>query len=192
MNAARDTLTDRLMDAYQANYDATWLWFEKSLTYDNGALPHALILSGYWTSQPEVLNVGLASLRWLCGLQTSDPGVFSPIGSNGFYKKGGERAWFDQQPIEAYSTLSACLEANRITGDSFWLNEARRAFEWFLGRNALGLPLYDSATGGCRDGLHSDGLNQNEGAESTLAFHLSHAEMQLAAAPLRTTSQPQA
>jgi hypothetical protein len=125
-------------------------------------------------------------------VQTSESGVFSAIGSDGFFKKGGARVRFDQQPVEAHSMLSACLEAHRATGDKFWLGEARRAFEWFLGRNDLGLPLYDSVTGGCRDALHPDRVNQNEGAESTLAFYLSLAEMQLAQAVLETAAKPAA
>ena len=100
------------------------------------------------------------------------------FGSNGFYRRGSERAQFDQQPIEAQATVSACIEAYRATNDMAWVVEARRAFEWFLGRNDLGLALYDPGTGGCRDGLHVDRLSQNEGAESTLAFLLALAEMQ--------------
>jgi len=120
----------------------------------------------------------------LCaGFATSrrrQPGIFRPIGSNGFNVRGGRRSEFDQQPIEAHATLSACLEAYRATKDSAWSVEAQRAFEWFLGRNDLGLPLYDSATGGCRDGLHHDRTNEKQGAESSLAFYLAHAEMTLA------------
>lgn len=192
VNNARETLTAKLVGLFQRNNAPGWEWFEESATYDNGKLSHALILSGYWTSQPEVLGIGLQTLRWLCKVQTSDSGVFSAIGSNGFYKKGGDRARFDQQPVEAHSMLSACLEAHRATGDRFWVGEARRAFEWFLGRNDLGQPLYDSVTGGCRDALHPDRVNQNEGAESTLAFYLSLAEMQLAQAVLETATKPAA
>jgi hypothetical protein len=103
-----------------------------------------------------------------------------PIGSNGFYQKGGERARFDQQPVEAQTMVSACLEAYRITKDKRWHKEARRAFEWFLGRNDLNLPIYDPTTGGCRDGLHPDRPNNNQGAESTLAFLQSLLELRLA------------
>ena len=105
-------------------------------------------------------------------IQTSNAGSFRPVGSNGFYPRGKERALWDQQPIEAQATVSACIEAYQATNDAFWIAEARRAFEWFLGRNDLGLALYDSTTGGCRDGLHVDRLSQNQGAESTLAFLL--------------------
>jgi hypothetical protein len=125
-----------------------------------------------------LLETGLKALRWLVKHQTSDTGSFRPIGSNGFFPRGKERAIFDQQPIEAQATISACIEAYHATGDMLWVTEARRAFEWFLGRNDLGMALYDPGTGGCRDGLHVDRLSQNQGAESTLAFLLSLAEMQ--------------
>jgi hypothetical protein len=107
-------------------------------------------------------------------------GHFVPIGSNGFYHQGGKRARFDQQPVEAQAMVSACLEASRITGDKRWRREARRAFDWFLGRNDLNLPIYDPMTGGCRDGLHPDRANENQGAESTLAFLQALLELRLA------------
>jgi hypothetical protein len=118
-------------------------------------------------------------LRWLVGVQTSQRGRLRPIGSNGFYKRSGVRAEFDQQPIEAQTTVSACLEAYRATADPWWYEQAQRAFDWFLGWNDLGLELYAHQTGGCRDGLHADRGNENQGAESTLAFLLSLAEMRL-------------
>src|SRR5437870_1212938 len=129
---------------------------------------------------PQALEIGLKSLRWLASVQKAPAGHYRPIGSNGFYVRGGARAEFDQQPVEANAMVSACLEAYRFTQDPEWSKEARRSFEWFLGRNDLGLPLYDSSTGGCRDGLHQDRVNENQGAESTLAFHLSLAEMNFA------------
>jgi hypothetical protein len=118
-------------------------------------------------------------LRWLVGVQTPRQGRLRPIGSNGFYKRNGTRADFDQQPIEAQSTVSACLEAYRATADPWWYEQARRAFDWFLGWNDLGQELYCPQTGGCRDALHADRGNENQGAESTLAFLLSLAEMRL-------------
>ena len=124
-------------------------------------------------------DAGLESLHWLAGLQHSSAGHFVPIGSNGFYEYGNARARFDQQPVEAQTMVSACLEAFRITGDKHWNKEARQAFEWFLGRNDLKIPLYDATTGGCRDGLHPDRLNENQGAESTLAFLQSLLELRL-------------
>jgi hypothetical protein len=137
-----------------------------------------MILNGRCQNNAAMLELGLTTLRWLTKIQTSEAGSFRPIGSNGFFPRGKKRAIFDQQPIEAQATVSACIEAYQATNDMFWVTEARRAFEWFLGRNDLGLALYDTGTGGCRDGLHVDRLSQNQGAESTLAFLLSLAEMQ--------------
>ncbi len=124
-------------------------------------------------------DVALESLRWLAEIQTSPKGYFIPIGSNGFYQRGGEKARFDQQPVEASAMVSACLEAYRYTQDLYWYRQAQIAFEWFFGQNDIGLPLYDPATGGCHDGLHPDRLNQNQGAESTLAYLLAWAEIYL-------------
>ena len=120
----------------------------------------------------------------------SEKGHFRPIGSNGFYRRGGTRANFDQQPIEAQATVSACLEAYRATSDPCWYEHAQRAFDWFIGWNDLGLELYSPESGGCRDGLHVDRVNGNQGAESTLAFHLSLAEMRLGQSILTSFSEP--
>jgi hypothetical protein len=175
----RDQLEDRLLSCWHENSDGAWRWFENSVTYENARLSQALILGGY-SGQPTratSLEVGLESLRWLVGLQKAPAGHFRPIGCHGFHEKHSICAEFDQQPVEAQAMVSACLEAYRATHDDFWWREARRSFEWFLGRNDLGLPLHDPATGGCRDGLHHDRINENQGAESTLAYLLSLAEM---------------
>ncbi|MDP3150611.1 MAG: glycosyltransferase family 4 protein [Ignavibacteria bacterium] len=176
----RDELAGRLLTLYQNNRTEDWRWYEKSLSYCNAALPHALMICGKSIPNDAMTNAGLESLSWLAKLHRADAGHFVPIGSNGFYHLGGERARFDQQPVEAQAMVSACLEAFRITGDKLWNKEARRAFEWFLGRNDLNLSVYDPTTGGCRDGLHSDRLNENQGAESTLAFLQSLLELRLA------------
>jgi glycosyltransferase involved in cell wall biosynthesis len=173
----RENLTGRLMNIFDRVADPGWTWFEESLTYDNAKLAHALIVSGHATGQKRVSERGIQALRWLVGVQTSEHGQLRPIGSNGFYKRNGRRADFDQQPIEAQATVSACLEAYRATADPWWYEQAQRAFDWFLGWNDLGLELYARQTGGCRDGLHVDRGNENQGAESTLAFLLSLAEM---------------
>jgi hypothetical protein len=157
-----------------------WPWFEQTATYDNGRLSQALILSASLFDDPEALEIGLSSLRWLVSVQVSPQGDFRPIGCNGFYSREGPRAAFDQQPVEAQSMVAACLSAFQATGDRHWSQEARRAFDWFLGRNDLGLALYDPVSGGCADGLHSNGVSENQGAESTLAFQLALAEMRLA------------
>jgi len=177
VSQTRDVLTNMLADLYRANSSPDWQWFERTVTYDNAKLSHAMILSGHWTGQAEILDIGLASLRWLLEAQTAEGGHFAPIGCNGFWVRGGEKARFDQQPLEAHAMVSACLEAFSVTRDEFWRKAARRCFEWFLGRNDLGQPLYDSTTGGCRDALLQDHLNQNQGAESSLAFYLSYAEL---------------
>lgn len=182
----RDLLAGQLVALFQANAAPDWQWFEKTATYDNAKLSHALILSGHWTSQGEMLDIGLKSLRWLLEAQTAKGGYFSPIGCHGFWRKGGDAARFDQQPLEAHSMLSACLEAFSVTRDNYWREAAQRCFEWFLGRNDLGQPLYDTTTGGCRDALLQDHLNQNQGAESSLAFYLSHTELTQAIAAEKT------
>lgn len=177
VNAACAALTGKLVRLWQSYASEEWPWFEVSATYDNARLSQALILSGRSMAQADALEIGLKSLLWLITTQKTRAGHFRPIGSNGFHVKGGVRAEFDQQPVECHAMVAACLDAYRATGNSYWLGEARRAFEWFLGRNDLGLALYDPETGGCGDGLHPDRVNANQGAESSLAFHLSLAEM---------------
>jgi glycosyltransferase involved in cell wall biosynthesis len=187
---ARDSLTLKLIDVFERTTTEEWPWFEESLSYANALLPHVLILSGRWADNSQAFEIGLRSLRWLISVQKSPQGHFRPIGSDGFYLRDGKRANFDQQPIEAHSTISACLEAYRSTNDPLWHEEARLAFEWFLGRNDLGLSLYDSKTGGCRDGLHVDRVNQNQGAESTLSYLMALSEMELLEHDLKVFKKP--
>ena len=126
-----------------------------------------------------MIAAGIESLEWLVAAQhCGDAEIFVPIGSNGFYTEGEEKARFDQQPVEACATISACLEAYRLTQEERWLEEAQRVFRWFLGKNDLQVPLYDATTGGCSDGLHPDRVNENQGAESTLSFLMALLEMQ--------------
>jgi glycosyltransferase involved in cell wall biosynthesis len=174
---AHDTLSAALVKLWDGCATTDWPWFESSATYDNARLSQAMLLSGQ-------VEIGLQSLRWLVSIQKTPNGCFRPIGSNGFYVRDGARAHFDQQPVEAQAMVAACLTAFRITGDPMWSREARRCFDWFLGRNDLGIQLYDPMTGGCADGLHPDRVNENQGAESTLAFHLALAEMTFAQHPL--------
>jgi len=190
VNQTRETLTSKLMGLLGRNIKPDWCWFEDELSYDNAKLAHALIVSGRATGQAAVFERGLHTLRWLNALQISEKGHFRPIGSNGFYRRGGPRANFDQQPIEAQAMVSACLEAYRATSDVWWYEQAQRAFDWFLGWNDLGLALYSNETGGCRDGLHVDRVNGNQGAESTLAFLLSLAETRLAQNMLTSFKAP--
>ena len=174
----RFALARRLLDMYESIRRPDWKWFENVLAYGNARLPQAMLQVGSACSDDRMVSAGLEALDWLMKTQRCETnGHFVPIGSQGFYRQGGEKARFDQQPIEAAGAVSACLQAYRVTGDSRWRNEAWSAFNWFLGDNDLQLPLYDSVTGGCRDGLHPDRANENQGAESTLSFLMALLEM---------------
>ena len=178
----RNTLANRLLDIYERSATGTWKWFEKSLSYSNARLPQALILAGWRSNNKQMVAAGTEALQWLLAAQHRDRGeIFVPIGSNGVFKEGGERPRFDQQPVEACATIAACLELYRLTKDLHWHTEARRAFGWFLGKNDLRVPLYDVMTGGCKDGLHPDRVNENQGAESTLSFLMALLDMQTVA-----------
>jgi len=178
-------LVEKLLACHRATSTSSWPWFEDGLTYCNARLAQALIVTGERVRDDEALETGLRALAWLSNIQ-SDTRTFSPIGSNGFWTRGGTRARFDQQPVEASSMISACLDAHRVTRDRRWLGLAQTAFGWFLGGNALGAPLYDAVSGGCRDGLHADRVNENQGAESTLSFLQALLEMHAA----RAAAQP--
>jgi len=149
-----------------------WPWPEDRLTYANARLPQALIEAGQWLPESRMVEIGLRSLDWLDRVTTAPAGHFCPIGTKGWLHRGGEKARFDQQPIEAYTMLDACLTAYRCTREERWLHTAQRAFDWFLGRNDLQVALYNDATGACFDGLHPDRVNRNQGAESTVVWLL--------------------
>jgi len=175
----RAALSERLLAMYESVRRPDWKWFENVLAYGNARLPQALLLAGAACSDDRMISVGLESLDWLCKTQHCEINRhFVPIGSQGFYRQDGEKARFDQQPIEPAGTVSACLQAYRVTGDTRWRKEAWTVFNWFLGDNDLQVPLYDSESGGCRDGLHPDRANENQGAESTLSFLMALLEMQ--------------
>jgi len=189
-NQIRESLTQRLMEGFERAGADNWPWCEDCVTYDNARLAQALIVSGAATGQEQLSETGLKALRWLIELQTSEDGYFRPIGCSGFYRRGGPRADFDQQPLEAHAMISASLDAYRLTSDGFWYEQAAHGFDWFLGWNDLGLEMYSPNSGGCYDALHVDRVNQNQGAESTLSFSLSLAEMKLAEVAVSTFSQP--
>jgi len=168
----REVLADRLFNQFKNNATDDWPWLENALNYANGKLSHALLLSGQWMQRSDMIDMGLRSLKWLLSIQT-EKGHFVPVGNKGWYEKGGPKARFDQQPIESNTMIEACVEAFNITRDKTWIDSAVTCFNWFLGNNDLNMLLYDAKTGGCRDGLMADGINQNEGAESSLSWLLS-------------------
>ncbi|MEE9212019.1 MAG: glycosyltransferase family 4 protein, partial [Phycisphaeraceae bacterium] len=168
----REHLAHRLFERFQQNARDDWPWPTNTVTYANARLPHALLLSGRWMFRNEMIEKALWVLEWLVHIQTSPEGHFAPVGCNGWFPRGGAMARFDQQPIEATSMIEACLEAHHVTNDRKWLDHAYRCLNWFLGDNDLRTPLYDHTTGGCHDGLHPQGVNENQGAESTLCWLL--------------------
>ncbi len=178
IQGVRNTLANRLLDIYERSHSDTWHWFEKSLSYSNARLSQALILAGGRSHNKKMVAVGIESLEWLAAAQhCGDPETFVPIGSSGCFAEGAEKARFDQQPVEACGTISACFEAYRLTRQERWSEEAQCIFKWFLGKNDLQATLYDASTGGCKDGLHPDRVNENQGAESTLSFLMALLEM---------------
>jgi hypothetical protein len=188
----RNLLANRLLDIYERSHSKTWHWFEKSLSYSNARLSQALLIAGLKSENKRMTEAGVESLRWLMTVQHHRvDDLFVPIGSRGFFSQNGERARFDQQPVEACATISACLQAFRLSGEKHWLDEAWCAFRWYLGENDLQVPLYDATTGGCRDGLHPDRVNENQGAESTLSFLMSWLEMQSTELPTAENLNPE-
>lgn len=181
--ARRQELADRLFGLFERTSRPDWPWFEGSVTYCNGRLSQALIVTGDRMHRPEMVEAGMRSLDWLLALQSSPERQFAAIGSSGFYERGAVPATFDQQPVEACAMVSACLDAYRVNGDGRWLTQARWVFNWFLGENHLQHWLFDPSTGGCRDGLHVDRPNQNQGAEATLSFLLALHELRTIAVP---------
>ena len=164
-------LSERLMQWFSNYSSEDWPWCEETLTYDNARLPQALLLSGQWLKNDEMIKVALTSLDWLKLIQHDElENYFTAIGNHGWYTKGGVKAQFDQQPIEAAAMVDACIDAFRLTRDEDWITYAYRCLNWYQGDNELHIPLYDHATGGCRDGLQMDSVNENQGAESTLCW----------------------
>lgn len=184
----RQALGQRLLDLHRANAAPDWPWFEDIVAYSNASMPRALLAAGQAMNRPDQIDTALAALEWLMQIQFRTSGWpeldeeahFSPVGCNGFYQRAGKMACYDQQPVEACAAVLACLDACDATGKEIWMERAERAFAWFHGRNDLGLPLYDPETGGCHDGLHIDRINQNQGAESTLAYLLAALAMRAA------------
>ncbi len=182
-------LADRLMFGLAEVETPDWQWFEEGLAYDNARLPQALIVTGMATRTPGYVGAGLRSLRWLMTQQTASTGHFRPVGTSGFGELRTLPRAFDQQPVEATATISACLSAWRADDDVEWKTMATKAFSWFHGNNDLSVALVDPETGGCRDGLHPDRANENRGGESAVCYLLGLAEIrQLARVSISPTN----
>jgi glycosyltransferase involved in cell wall biosynthesis len=166
-----ESLGNRLLKRFQNFATADWQWHEAELTYDNARLPEALIACGRVTGDNDMVSYGAKVLAWLRDLQV-DPsdGWFAPVGNDGWFPKSGSKAQYDQQPLEAAAMISASLEAYECTQSEEWIQLASTCFNWYLGKNDQQMQLYDYASGGCRDGLTRDGVNENQGAESTLSY----------------------
>ena len=174
----RRLLADRLMAAFHRAKTKDWVWFEEVLAYDNARISQALIQTGMMTNTSSYVDVGLRSLRWLMALQTAPAGHFRPVGNESFGRIRRQPKAFDQQPLEASATISACLAASKAEKSATWTAGAFRAFGWYLGDNDVRTTLIDLRTGACSDGLHIDRRNENKGAESTLSYLLGLAELQ--------------
>jgi len=173
----RHLLAEKLLIILSTVETKDWVWFENGLAYDNARLSQALIVTGHATGTSTYTEAGLRSLRWLMTLQTTPTGFFRPVGTQGFGDQRQAPQAFDQQPVEACATVSACLAAWCADGDVAWKADAERAFAWFLGSNDLTQPLVDVETGSCRDGLHRDRANENRGGESAISYLLGLADM---------------
>ena len=174
-SAALDTLA-RFGDAFLALLGEArrpeWQWFEIVLAYDNARLPEAMLRAGAALGRDDLIACGLDTLGWIVARQTSPEGRFRAVGTESFHRAYAEPMPFDQQPLEAQATIDACAAAYAATHDPRWVEEAMRAYRWFLGANDLGLPLASPQDGGCFDGLMPTGVNRNQGAESILALQL--------------------
>ena len=178
-----ERVMEQLSEAYAANAREGWQWFESTLSYDNARLPHALIAGGAALGRNELTETGLAALRWLGNESGLSEGTLRLTGHHGRHRDEPAPGGGDEQPLDASAFVEAELAAFAVTGDPEHGQRAQRSFDWFLGRNRLHRPLYDFATGGCSDGLGEETANDNEGAESTLAFHRAALLLDIAGLP---------
>ena len=166
-------LSDKMVAQYNDNKSSDWHWFEPILTYDNAMLPLALLNAYEVTQQEEYQAIAFESMAFLESKVFYND-TLRPIGNAGWHKRGGPIAQFDQQGIDAMAMVLFYQQAFRLTGEQVYLARMYKCYQWFLGDNDMRLSLYDSSTGGCADGLHIEGINLNQGAESTLAYWISH------------------
>lgn len=171
-----ETFAARLHDHLRQAGRDQWKWFEPVLAYDNARLPEALIRAGRFLGQEAMVSDGLGALSWLAWQQTAEQGHFRPVGTESYGLVHSAPRPFDQQPVEAWATIEACLEAFEATASHDWIRHAQAAFDWYLGKNDLGMRLA-TPDGGCYDGLQVDRVNLNQGAESILSFQFAAAAM---------------
>ncbi|QYR20227.1 glycosyltransferase [Paenibacillus sp. sptzw28] len=172
-----DHMASRLQNQYIRNKSGGWNWFEDSLTYGNAMLPWALFKAARISGRDELKKAAKESLDFLISKTFSPEGYFKPIGSHGWQLRGGDAALYDEQPIEACEMLLACKEAYTVLEDPTYLKRAALCYEWYLGHNSLNLSLIDPQTGGCYDGIHSTGLNLNQGSESIISYSIARLVM---------------
>jgi hypothetical protein len=165
--SALDYLAGEILGAYEATAGDDWRWFENVMTYDNARLPEALIRAGQVLREPRYGNVGIEALAFYEGVTLED-GIHVPIGNEGWYPRGGRRARYAQQPLEACAMVDAELAAFDLTGNAAHVATAETAMEWYHGKNSRNVVMVQG--GGCYDGLGEKSINPNMGAESTLAF----------------------
>ncbi len=177
LRVASEKLADGLVRYFRDETKDGWRWFEPHLTYGNARLPQALFAAYMSVKKPVFLEVAEKAMDFLVETQMIE-GVFVPVGSNGWYKRGGERAFFDQQPIEASAMVDAALDAYVADGERRYLKLADDVFEWFLGRNSCKLMIYNPETSGCYDGLSAENVNPNQGAESSVCYLLARLRLE--------------
>ncbi|NPV80268.1 MAG: glycosyltransferase [Firmicutes bacterium] len=166
-------LADGLVRQYRAVSARDWQWFEDYLTYSNGIMPEALFWAYRHTGNQDYLDIATESLEFLTWINFRH-GKLKLVGNHGWYFRGRNMGQFDEQPVDAAHMVEAYAAAYRATGEEEYQTRMIKAFEWFLGKNILGVPVYDEETGGCHDGLTPSGPNLNEGAESLLSYLLSY------------------
>ena len=166
-------LTFRIIEQYDSESSPDWKWFEPILCYDNGILPLSLFYAYEFIHEEKVLNTAQETMNFLISINLKD-GYLSLIGNQKWYRKGGERAYFAQQPVDTMAMVLMFYQAFIATKDKQYLNLMYTSFMWFLGENDLRMNLYDFETNGCCDGIEEYGINRNQGAESSLAYLISH------------------